>query len=120
MLVAALLAAVLVGFTATRASSTDRSAAGSRAAAAPAVTPPAGVVSLQKAFVRVFRQVAPSVVQLGNGCRWCAVTSDGRRHPLTAPSNSAAITCRWNRMNTRSVGSRIRIVPAQRSGMSVA
>jgi hypothetical protein len=63
---------------------------------------------------------APSVVQLGKGCRWWAVTPDGRRQPLTAPSNRAAITCRWNRMNTRSVGSRIRIVPAQRSGMSVA
>ena len=63
---------------------------------------------------------APSVVQLGKGCRWWAGPSDRRRHPLTAPSTRAAMTCRWNRMNTRIVGSRIRMVPALSSGMSVA
>ena len=46
--------------------------------------------------------------------------SDAARHPFTDPCRSAAITCRWNTMNTSRVGSRIRIVPAQSSGMSVA
>ena len=42
------------------------------------------------------------------------------RHPFTDPWSSAAITWRWKRMNTISVGRRIRIVPAHSNGMSVA
>ena len=42
------------------------------------------------------------------------------RHPLTDPCSSAAMTWRWNTMKTSRVGSRIRIVPAHSSGMSVA
>jgi hypothetical protein len=41
-------------------------------------------------------------------------------HPFTDPWRSAAITCRWKTTNRISVGTRMRIVPAQRSGMSVA
>jgi len=41
-------------------------------------------------------------------------------HPLTEPCNSALITWRWNTMKTISVGRRMRTVPAQSKGMSVA
>ena len=41
-------------------------------------------------------------------------------HPLTDPWSRAAMTWRWNTMNTSRVGTRIRIVPALKRGMSVA
>ena len=41
-------------------------------------------------------------------------------HPFTDPCSRAAMTWRWKTMNSSSVGTRMRIVPALRSGMSVA
>ena len=51
------------------------------------------------------------------------LTSAGRTaagHPLTDPCSSAAMMCRWNRRKSTNVGSRMRIVPAQSRGTSVA
>jgi len=65
VLAASLVVGALVGFTTTRASSSGPSTPTSRArSSAPALSVPPGVASLQNAYVTVFRQVSPSVVQI--------------------------------------------------------
>ena len=56
----------------------------------------------------------------GNDRQPCDDQREPRRHPFTDPCSSAVMMCRWNRRNSTSVGRRIRMVPAHRSGMSVA
>ena len=62
----------------------------------------------------------PAVGRLDPGGIRCARLGDVHRHPFTDPCSSAVMMCRWKRMKSTSVGRRIRIVPAHRSGMSVA
>ena len=51
---------------------------------------------------------------------WCDGIGSSGCHPFTEPWSRAAMTCRWKMMKTSSVGTRMMIVPALRSGMSVA
>ena len=68
------------------------------------------------------REIATQRIRVGQelGAGGDGAPSARQRHPFTEPWRSAAMTWRWKTMNTRRVGTRMTIVPALSSGMSVA